>query len=64
MDNQPITNATHADADRPSLRSIGDGFRFVVREKVILGFFLVEDNSNEVTQVWIDPLVLLLQPVF
>ncbi|HVS86438.1 MAG TPA: MFS transporter, partial [Gaiellaceae bacterium] len=35
----------HPDADRPSLRSIGEGFRFVVREKVILGFFLVDTNA-------------------
>jgi MFS family permease len=30
------------DADRPSFRSIAEGFRFVVQEKVILGFFLVD----------------------
>jgi MFS family permease len=30
------------DADRPSFRSIAEGFRFVVGEKVILGFFLVD----------------------
>lgn len=35
----------HPDADRPSLRSIADGFRFVRREKVILGFFLVDTNA-------------------
>ena len=35
----------HPDADRPSLRSVADGFRFVVREKVILGFFLVDTNA-------------------
>jgi MFS family permease len=35
----------HADAERPSLRSIADGFRFVLREKVILGFFLVDTNA-------------------
>lgn len=35
----------HAEAERPSLRSIVDGFRFVVGEKVILGFFLVDTNA-------------------
>jgi MFS family permease len=35
----------HPDADRPSLRSIAEGFRFVLREKVILGFFLVDTNA-------------------
>lgn len=35
----------HTDADRPSLRSIVDGIRFVVGEKVILGFFLVDTNA-------------------
>jgi MFS family permease len=30
------------DVDRPSLRSIADGFRFVVHQKVILGFFIVD----------------------
>jgi len=35
----------HRDADRPSLRSIVEGFRFVEREKVILGFFLVDTNA-------------------
>jgi MFS family permease len=35
----------HPDADRPSLRSIGEGFRFVAHEKVILGFFLVDTNA-------------------
>src|SRR5207244_4019952 len=33
------------DADRPSLRSVLDGFRFVRRQKVILGFFLVDTNA-------------------
>jgi MFS family permease len=33
------------DADSPSLRSILDGFRFVRRQKVILGFFLVDTNA-------------------
>jgi MFS family permease len=33
------------DADRPSLRSLLDGFRFVRRQKVILGFFLVDTNA-------------------
>jgi MFS family permease len=32
-------------ADRPSLRSIVEGFRFIKREKVILGFFLVDTNA-------------------
>ena len=36
---------SHPDADRPSLRSIADGFRFVKGEKVILGFFLVDTNA-------------------
>jgi MFS family permease len=35
----------HPDADRPSLRSIADGFRFIAREKVILGFFVVDTNA-------------------
>jgi MFS family permease len=35
----------HPDADRPGIRSIVEGFRFVVREKVILGFFLVDTNA-------------------
>ena len=35
----------HPDADRPGIRSIVEGFRFVVREKVILGFFLVDRNA-------------------
>jgi MFS family permease len=33
------------DADRPSLRSIADGFRYVRRQPVILGFFLVDTNA-------------------
>jgi MFS family permease len=33
------------DADRPSLRSILDGFRFVRHQKVVLGFFLVDTNA-------------------
>jgi MFS family permease len=37
--------APHPDADRPSLRSIAQGFRFIVGEKVILGFFLVDTNA-------------------
>jgi MFS family permease len=37
--------APHPDADRPSLRSIAQGFRFVASEKVILGFFLVDTNA-------------------
>jgi MFS family permease len=30
------------DADRPSLRSIADGFRYVLRKEVLLGIFLVD----------------------
>jgi MFS family permease len=33
------------DADRPGIRSIVEGFRFVTRERVILGFFLVDTNA-------------------
>jgi MFS family permease len=33
------------DADRPSLRSIGEGFRFVVSKKVLLGMFLADSNA-------------------
>ena len=33
------------DADRPSLRSITAGFRYVRRQPVILGFFLVDTNA-------------------
>lgn len=33
------------EVDRPSLRSILDGFRFVRRQRVILGFFLVDTNA-------------------
>jgi MFS family permease len=32
----------HEDAERPSLRSIADGFRYVRGQPVILGFFLVD----------------------
>jgi MFS family permease len=35
----------HPEADRPGIRSIVEGFRFVAREKVILGFFLVDTNA-------------------
>jgi MFS family permease len=35
----------HPDADRPSLRSVAEGLRFVVGEKTILGFFLVDTNA-------------------
>lgn len=35
----------HPDADRPGIRSIVEGFRFVARERVILGFFLVDTNA-------------------
>jgi len=37
--------APHPDADRPGIRSIAEGFRFIRREKVILGFFLVDTNA-------------------
>jgi hypothetical protein len=37
--------APHPDADRPGIRSIVEGFRFVSRERVILGFFLVDTNA-------------------
>jgi MFS family permease len=33
------------DADRPSLRSIAAGFRYVRGQRVILGFFLVDTNA-------------------
>jgi MFS family permease len=33
------------EADRPSLRSIIDGFRFVRRQSVVLGIFLVDTNA-------------------
>jgi MFS family permease len=33
------------DADRPSLRTIAEGFRYVRRQPVILGFFLVDTNA-------------------
>jgi MFS family permease len=33
------------DADRPSLQSILDGFRYVKRRKVLLGIFLVDTNA-------------------
>ena len=33
------------DADRPSLQSILDGFRYVRRKKVLLGIFLVDTNA-------------------
>jgi MFS family permease len=33
------------DADRPSLQSIATGFRYVRRQPVILGFFLVDTNA-------------------
>jgi MFS family permease len=34
-----------SDADRPSLQSILDGFRYVTRKKVLLGIFLVDTNA-------------------
>ena len=33
------------DAERPSLRSIREGFRFVVSKKVLLGMFLTDSNA-------------------
>ncbi len=33
------------DADRPSLRTIAEGFRFVRSKKVLLGMFLVDSNA-------------------
>ena len=35
----------HEDADRPSLRTIVAGFRYVRRQPVILGFFLIDTNA-------------------
>jgi hypothetical protein len=35
----------HPEADRPGIRSLVEGFRFIAREKVILGFFLVDTNA-------------------
>jgi MFS family permease len=35
----------HPDADRPGIRSVVEGFRFVARENVILGFFVVDTNA-------------------
>jgi MFS family permease len=37
--------APHPDADRPSLRSMGEAFRYVRKERTILGFFLVDTNA-------------------
>jgi MFS family permease len=33
------------DAERPSLRTIAEGFRFVRRKKVLLGMFLIDSNA-------------------
>jgi MFS family permease len=33
------------DADRPSLRTIAEGFRFVMQKRVLLGMFLVDSNA-------------------
>jgi predicted MFS family arabinose efflux permease len=33
------------DAERPSLRTIAEGFRFVQQRKVLLGMFLVDSNA-------------------
>ena len=40
----PTLAAAH-DAERPSLRTIAEGFRFVRRKKVLLGMFLVDSNA-------------------
>jgi MFS family permease len=40
----PPLPAAH-DAERPSLRTIAEGFRFVKRKKVLLGMFLVDSNA-------------------
>jgi MFS family permease len=40
----PPVPAAH-DADRPSLQSILDGFRYVGRRKVLLGIFVVDANA-------------------
>ena len=34
-----------ADADRPSVRAIADGFRYVIHQPVVLGFMLVDVNA-------------------
>jgi MFS family permease len=40
----PPLPAAH-DAERPSLRTIAEGFRFVKQRKVLLGMFLVDSNA-------------------
>jgi MFS family permease len=40
----PPLPAAH-DAERPSLRTIAEGFRFVKQKKVLLGMFLVDSNA-------------------
>ena len=40
----PAMTPAH-DAERPSLRTIADGFRFVRLKKVLLGMFLVDSNA-------------------
>jgi len=40
----PALPAAH-DAERASLRTIAEGFRFVKRKKVLLGMFLVDSNA-------------------
>ncbi len=40
----PALPAAH-DVERPSLRTIAEGFRFVKRKKVLLGMFLVDSNA-------------------
>jgi MFS family permease len=41
----PIRPQRGDDDTRPSLRSLGEGFRFIRRNKVILGFLLVDTNA-------------------
>jgi len=40
----PPLPAAH-DAERPSLRTVAEGFRFVKQKKVLLGMFLVDSNA-------------------
>jgi predicted MFS family arabinose efflux permease len=40
----PALRPAH-DAERPSLRTIAEGFRFVRRKKVLLGMFLADSNA-------------------
>src|SRR4029450_12032833 len=41
---RPATPAP-PDADRPSLRSIVEGFQYVVHRRVLLGIFIVDTNA-------------------